>query len=131
MAHDVADQYAIAILAHLHDLEEITSESGYRNVARPEADVAVIPARRCGESLTGERLLDDVSPPPASEFAGAEGDIVCWISAMGHAHDCRGPRSAPAGWFIERLRGARFAPAIFEGEPFETEYVVRFSFRRY
>jgi hypothetical protein len=86
--------------------------------------------RRLDESFHAPRLLDEVTPPPASEFGGAEGDVVCWISAMGQAHDCRGPGSAPASWFAERLRHARFAPATFEREPFETEYVVRFSFRR-
>ncbi|RPH68003.1 MAG: hypothetical protein EHM78_20320 [Myxococcaceae bacterium] len=116
----------------------LSPDGGTREVDRASrllgaACAAGLPAacRRLDESFQAPRLLDDVSPPPASGFAGAEGDIVCWISAMGHAHDCRGPGSAPAGWFIERLPGARFAPAIFEGEPFETEYVVRFSFRRY
>ncbi|HZJ56460.1 MAG TPA: energy transducer TonB [Myxococcaceae bacterium] len=87
--------------------------------------------RQLDESFLAPRLLDDVSPPSNLEFRGAEGEVVCWISATGHARDCRGPGSAPAAWFIETLTRARFAPAKFEGEPFETEYVVGFYFKRY
>jgi len=87
--------------------------------------------RQLDESFQAPRLLDDVSPPSNLEFRGVEGEVVCWISATGQAHDCRGPGSAPAAWFIEALTRARFSPARFEGEPFETEYVVRFSFKRY
>jgi TonB family protein len=87
--------------------------------------------RQLDESFQGPRLLDDVSPPSNLEFRGAEGEVVCWISTMGQAHDCRGPGSAPAAWFIDTLRRTRFSPARFEGEPFETEFVVGFSFRKY
>lgn len=88
--------------------------------------------RQLDESFQGPRLLDDVAPPSNLEFRGAEGEVVCWISATGQAHDCRGPPgSAPGAWFIEALTRARFAPAKFEGEPFETEYVVGFSFKRF
>ena len=87
--------------------------------------------RRLDESFRPPRLLDDLPPPTGSAFVGAEGEVVCWISATGGAHGCRGPDSAPARWFSERLTRARFAPATFEREPFETEYVVRFSFSRY
>jgi len=84
--------------------------------------------RRLDESFQPPHLRDQVAPPTASPFTGAEGEVVCWISATGEAHGCRGPDSAPARWFIERLTRARFAPATFEREPFETEYVVRYSF---
>jgi hypothetical protein len=87
--------------------------------------------RRLDDSFQAPRLLSDVPAPPASEFTGAEGEVVCWISTAGQANDCRGPESAPARWFIERLMSARFAPATFEREPFATEFVVRFSFSRY
>ena len=86
--------------------------------------------RQLDESFQGPRLMDDVSPPSNLEFRGAEGEVICWISAMGQAHDCRGPGSAPAAWFIDTLTRARFAPARFEGEPFETEFVVGFSFKK-
>jgi len=86
--------------------------------------------RRLDASFQAPRLLDDVSPPTASTFPGAEGDVVCWVSTAGQARGCRGPDSAPARWFIDRLTHARFAPATFEKEPFETEYLVRYSFRR-
>jgi len=86
--------------------------------------------RRLDESFQPPRLLEDVPPPTASVFSGAEGEVVCWVSTGGQARDCRGPDSAAARWFIDRLTHAQFTPATFEREPFETEYVVRFSFRR-
>lgn len=84
--------------------------------------------RRLDESFQGPRLLDGLPLTPVSEFTGAEGEVICWISALGRAHDCRGPDSDPGRWFIEQLTRARFAAATFEREPFETEYAIRFSF---
>jgi len=83
---------------------------------------------RLDEAYRAPRLLDALPPTPLSESMGAEGEVICWVSAIGQAHDCRGPDSAPGRWFIEQLTRARFAPATFEREPFETEYVIRFSF---
>jgi len=83
---------------------------------------------RLDESFQGPRLLDEVPPTPHWNLTGAEGEVICWVSAIGQAHDCRGPDSAPGRWFIEQLTRARFAPATFERGPFETEYAIRFSF---
>jgi len=83
---------------------------------------------RLDESFQAPRLLDEVPPTPLEGVIGAEGEVICWVSVTGHAHDCRGPDSAPGRWFIEQLTRARFAPATFEREPFETEYAIRFSF---
>jgi hypothetical protein len=88
----------------------------------------VAACRRLDESFQAPRLLEDVPPPPIWDFTGAEGEIICWVSAIGQAHDCRGPDSAPGRWLIEQLTRSRFAPATFEREPFETEYALRFSF---
>jgi hypothetical protein len=84
--------------------------------------------RRLDESFQGPRLLTELPLTPLAEFTGAKGEVVCWVSANGQAHDCRGPDSPPGRWFIEQLTRARFAPATFEREPFETEYPIRFSF---
>jgi hypothetical protein len=51
--------------------------------------------RRLDESFQSPRLLDEVPAPNLSDFTGAEGEVVCWISASGQARDCRGPDSPP------------------------------------
>jgi len=113
----------------------LVPDGGTREVDRASrllgaACAAGLPAacRRLDESFQGPRLLDDVRPLSASDFTGAEGEVICWISPTGQAHDCRGPDSAPGRWFREQLERARFSPATFERETFETEYEVRFSF---
>jgi TonB family protein len=71
-------------------------------------------------------LLDGLDPPRVDR-RGAEGEVVCWISAAGRAHDCRGGAMPYDRWFAEQLPAARFLPAKFKGEPFETEHAIRYS----
>ena len=58
VAHDVADQHSIAIVADFHHLEKVAGKARDRDVSGAEREAALVAGGRRGEDLAGERLLD-------------------------------------------------------------------------
>lgn len=85
---------------------------------------------RLDTSFRPPQLISGVPNTPVVRGPGAEGRVICRVTADGTARECRGPGGPVSDWFIARMLEAKFVPATFEGTPFETEAAIPYSFRK-